>query len=52
MPAFALEKTAGSLVEATAPATQALPKSETAMTSHDAVNRNVAMIMKERATQR
>ena len=46
------EKTAGSLVEATAPATRALPKSEMAMANHDEANTTVAMIMKDHATQR
>ena len=51
-PAFAREKTVGSLIEATAPATRALSKSETAMASHDEANTTVAMIMKDHTTQR
>ena len=45
-------KTAGSLIEATGPAIQALPKSEMAMANHDGANTNVIMIRKERMTQR
>ena len=52
MTRFCAGKTAGSLVEAIAPATRSLPKSETGMASHDEANTTVAMIMKDHATQR
>lgn len=52
MTRFAREKTASSLVEATAPTPRAHPKSETATASLDEANTTVAMIMKDHATQR